>query len=212
MEKRAGAAEHIALTLSPAEAAMLEAVPEAQLHAIVANTKVSPGLRPAFLGCAAAAMLAALGASAYAADTGSNDGIITSTGIRGEPPAETADTVGDDVPIGEYATLLGAVTDENGDPVSGAIVKIGISKLSTITDKNGNYKIRFVVVPGVEYSITASHDDYETKTETGVEVIPGSETNVSFNLVSVRKDYEYVPSEYPLITGIMPDHPSKKGE
>jgi outer membrane biosynthesis protein TonB len=59
--KRAEAAEAIALKLEPAEEAMLAAVPEDQLRAIVANTKVSPGLRPAFLGYAAAAMLAALG-------------------------------------------------------------------------------------------------------------------------------------------------------
>ncbi len=62
-EKRARAAEAIALTLSPPEEAMLEAVPEAQLEAIVANTKVNPKLRPAFLGYAAKTMLAALGAT-----------------------------------------------------------------------------------------------------------------------------------------------------
>ena len=48
LERRAEAAEAIALTLSPAEEAMLAAVPEAQLRAIVASTKVSPSLRPAW--------------------------------------------------------------------------------------------------------------------------------------------------------------------
>ncbi len=61
LEKRAGAAEAIALKIEPVEAAMIEAVPEAQLKAIVANTKVNPSLRPAFLGYAAGVMLAALG-------------------------------------------------------------------------------------------------------------------------------------------------------
>jgi hypothetical protein len=61
LEKGAGAAEAIALKLEPAEAAMLDAVPLPQLEAIVANTKVSPKLRPAFLGYAAVVMLAALG-------------------------------------------------------------------------------------------------------------------------------------------------------
>jgi hypothetical protein len=60
LEKRAAAAEAIALKLEAAEAAMLNAVPDAQLEAIVANTKVSPGLRPAFLGYAGGVMLAAL--------------------------------------------------------------------------------------------------------------------------------------------------------
>ncbi len=62
LEERAAAAEAIALKLEPAEVAMLNAIPAKQLAAIVANTKVSPSLRPAFLGYAAAVMLAALGA------------------------------------------------------------------------------------------------------------------------------------------------------
>jgi len=61
LEKRAGAAEAIGLKLTAAEETMLDAVPRAQLEAIVANTKVSPKLRPAFLGHAAVVMLAALG-------------------------------------------------------------------------------------------------------------------------------------------------------
>ena len=60
LSKRAGAADDIALTLEPAEAAMISAVPENQLRAIIGRTKVSPSLRPVFLGAVAAAMLAAL--------------------------------------------------------------------------------------------------------------------------------------------------------
>ncbi|MGD8718948.1 MAG: hypothetical protein PVH29_09020 [Candidatus Zixiibacteriota bacterium] len=63
LSKRARAAEDIGLSLEPAEAAMLGAVPEDQLRAIIGRTKVSPSLRPAFLGAVAAAMLAALAAS-----------------------------------------------------------------------------------------------------------------------------------------------------
>lgn len=61
---RAGAAEGIGLVLHPAEAAMLDAVPASQLEAIIAGTRVSPGLRRTFLTGAAAAMLAALGPTA----------------------------------------------------------------------------------------------------------------------------------------------------
>ncbi len=60
-DKRAEAAEAIGLKLAAPEEAMLAAVPEAQLEAIVANTRVTPGLRPVFLGYAAGSMLAALG-------------------------------------------------------------------------------------------------------------------------------------------------------
>ncbi len=60
-EKRARAAEAIGLKLTAAEEAMLAAVPLPQLEGIVAHTRVSPKLRPAFLGYAAGAMLAVLG-------------------------------------------------------------------------------------------------------------------------------------------------------
>jgi hypothetical protein len=61
LAERSGAAERIGLELDPAEAAMLDAIPETQLVAIIEKTRVAPLLRPAFLGYAAAAMLAAVG-------------------------------------------------------------------------------------------------------------------------------------------------------
>ncbi|MDP2898921.1 MAG: hypothetical protein Q8Q12_20480 [bacterium] len=63
VEKRSEAAKEIELELGPAEVLMLNAVPRGQLEAIIANTKVSETSRRAFLGRAAAVMLAALGAS-----------------------------------------------------------------------------------------------------------------------------------------------------
>ena len=61
LEKRGEAAKAIGLALEPAESLMLAAAPAAQIEAIIAQTNVSPSLRPAFLGRAAAVMLAALG-------------------------------------------------------------------------------------------------------------------------------------------------------
>jgi hypothetical protein len=63
VEKRAEAAKEIKLQLDPAEVLMLDTVPKGQLEAIIANTKVSAESRRAFLGRAAAVMLAALGVS-----------------------------------------------------------------------------------------------------------------------------------------------------
>ncbi|MEE9457024.1 MAG: hypothetical protein V3W11_07735, partial [bacterium] len=60
-EKRAEAAKAIGLKLTAAEEAMLAAVPLPHLEGIVAHTRISPKLRPAFLGYAAGAMLAAIG-------------------------------------------------------------------------------------------------------------------------------------------------------
>jgi hypothetical protein len=94
LQKRARAAEAIALKLEPAEAAMLDAVPVKQLEAIVANTKVSPGLRPAFLGYAGGVMLAALAATTGCEDAGTGpDDPAVPRGIQPDFPA-TADASG----------------------------------------------------------------------------------------------------------------------
>lgn len=61
LEERADCARRISLELKPVESAILDAIPSEQLDAIIASTKVNPKQRPAFLGYAAAAMLAALG-------------------------------------------------------------------------------------------------------------------------------------------------------
>ena len=82
LETRAEAAEAIGLELEPAEVLMLDAVPAAQLGAIIDHTSVSPISRQAFLGRAAGAMLAALGAA-----TALDADAATSRGIR--PPAPT---------------------------------------------------------------------------------------------------------------------------
>lgn len=59
--RRASAAAAIKLELSPAEAAMLAAIPREQLENIIDHTEVPLGSRRAFLGTAAVAMIAALG-------------------------------------------------------------------------------------------------------------------------------------------------------
>ncbi len=66
LQRRTAAAAAIGLELSVAEATMLAAVPVAQLEAVIARASVPQEHRRAFLGQAAAAMLAALGASAAA--------------------------------------------------------------------------------------------------------------------------------------------------
>jgi hypothetical protein len=62
LDRRASAADEIGLDLSPAESRMLDAIPAVQLEAVIGRTKVAPSNRRAFLGRAAAVMLAALGA------------------------------------------------------------------------------------------------------------------------------------------------------
>ena len=69
LASRAEAAAEIGLDLTEAEVAMLAAVPEAQLQAIIARTTVPRQHRRTFLGKAAAAMLAALGMTGAATAT-----------------------------------------------------------------------------------------------------------------------------------------------
>jgi hypothetical protein len=70
LQERAAAAEQIGLMLDPAEAMMLAAAPRVQLEAVIAQTSVPEEHRRAFLGKAAAAMLAAIGIVAPATGCG----------------------------------------------------------------------------------------------------------------------------------------------
>ena len=101
LERRAAAAGEIGLVLEPAEAAMLGAVPAGQLETIIARTVVPEEHRRAFLGKAAAAMLATLGiVTATGCPT---KGIAPDrpppppppTGIRPDRPPEPAERRGD---------------------------------------------------------------------------------------------------------------------
>jgi hypothetical protein len=83
LDERAAAAAQIGLTLEPAEASMLQGVPQAQLEAVIGRTRVPQEQRRAFLGNVAAAMLAALG--------------VTTTGCGPEPPPAPAG-IAPDVP------------------------------------------------------------------------------------------------------------------
>lgn len=83
LERRAEAAREIGLELDPAEVMMLRAVPAAQLQAIIAKAVVPQAHRRAFLGRAAAAMLAALGFGLEGCDRGGEPG---TKGIRPDRP------------------------------------------------------------------------------------------------------------------------------
>ena len=84
LEKRADAAGEIGLVLDPAEAAMISAVPAGQLETIIQRTTVPQEHRRAFLGRAAAAMLAALAAT----NAGLASAAIQVQGIMPDLPPE----------------------------------------------------------------------------------------------------------------------------
>jgi hypothetical protein len=82
LDQREAAADAIGLPLDPAEVLMLKAAPAVQLETVIAQTDVPNEHRRAFLGQAAAAMLAAIGVSAYGCDSG------VSTGDRPDRPGK----------------------------------------------------------------------------------------------------------------------------
>ena len=94
IERRADAAGDIALTLEPSEVAMINAVPEAQLEAIIARTTVHPKQRAAFLGRVAAVMIVALGASTVGYGCRDNEEPSTK-GIRPDRPERVEPTQGE---------------------------------------------------------------------------------------------------------------------
>ncbi|MEE9458010.1 MAG: carboxypeptidase-like regulatory domain-containing protein [bacterium] len=199
LEKRAEAAEAIALELEPAEAAMLNAVPVKQLAAIVANTKVNPGLRPAFLGYAAAAMLAALGTGAYAENA--DEWEMRTTGIDPEIPPKTFDyNINDpeDIDVPDDAGIIyGRVRDQFDEPASNVFVEIEEVGLETVTNRYGFYVLS-PIPPGI-YTLTFHAESYESERRSNIEVKKGVKTEVSVKLIQG-------PGEHS-ITGIRPDLP-----
>jgi len=85
LSQRAAAAGQIDLPLDPAEAMMLDNIPVDQLRAIIDQTHVPEEHRRAFLGKAAAAMLAAIGVSG-AGEAMGGTGMGGSFGIRVQVP------------------------------------------------------------------------------------------------------------------------------
>ena len=86
LDRRAEAAGTIGLTLAPGEVLMLQSAPAEQLESIIARTTVPQEHRRAFLGQAAAAMLAALGVAGLAPGC---DDLPVSDGIRPSKPPES---------------------------------------------------------------------------------------------------------------------------
>ena len=199
LDKRAEAAEAIALKLEPAEAAMLNAVPAKQLAAIVANTKVSPNLQPAFLGYAAAAMLAALGTGAYAEDP--DEWEMRTTGIDPEIPPKVYDRdINDpaDVDVPEDAGVIyGRIDDQHGAALPGVTVEIDELDVVTVSNRHGFYVL--TPVPPGTYNLTFRGGGYGTERRSQIEVEAGYKTEVSVKFfINIGEER---------ITGIRPDLP-----
>jgi hypothetical protein len=196
LAKRSAVATEIGLGLSEAEKAMLDGIPEAQLGAIIANTAVSPKIRPAFLGRAAAVMLAALGTTVvtFAEQVESGEAGVVNTGNN------TTVETGDELKTG---VITGKVTDEDGDVVEGALVSIKGVDLFATTDNDGHYEIENV--PDGSYKVEASRVGFDPMIITGVPVVANVITNTNFVLGKPSAS-----KSHGLITGISPRLDSKE--
>jgi hypothetical protein len=220
LEKRAGAAEAIALKLEAAEAAMLEAVPGAQLKAIVANTKVNPSLRPAFLGYAGSVMLAALGTAT--ACGGADVSPDVTRGIEPDipvatDPAETAATAGVSLSLetsvkGEksgYGMISGIVTDNEGNPIPNALVAVVGANRFAVTNADGYYSITPVAAGVV--TVEAFSTEYGSIERTDVKILAGLTTNLTFQYTNPSLEVPLEPriKHSPSYQGIRPDLPGE---
>ncbi|HUT35008.1 MAG TPA: hypothetical protein VNE39_16070 [Planctomycetota bacterium] len=123
VERRAEAADEIGLALDPAEVAMLTSIPASLLEGIIARTTVTPVTRAAFLGKAAAVMLAALGT-----DLAIADGPAPPGGIAPDPVKPTGITP--DRPPGRERYVLYTETNYNGEPTFGVLEESAYAKRS----------------------------------------------------------------------------------
>ena len=204
LEKRGEAANAIGLRLSDAERSMLEVIPLPQLEGIITHTRVSPKAKPAFLGYAAGAMLAALGIAA----TTCNDGGGAEYKTISEPKKNAGGRIGDIAEsltgnrfgMGTTGTINGKVFDREGTPLCGAEVFVKDVGLTAITDADGNFEFRDLR-PG-RYSLKASREDCGRQTIGAIFVGPGCTTSLSFHL-------DYRPEG--LTAGIQPDYPPEGG-
>jgi outer membrane receptor protein involved in Fe transport len=97
----------------------------------------------------------------------------------------------------DNGTLSGLVTDQNGQPVAGALVVVkGANRFAT-TNADGYYVIS--PVPVGTFEVKASRVGYGEQIRSNVKVIAGLRTNASFQLQSTSAGTTYIVSEEPLI-------------
>lgn len=198
LAERSRAAARIGLSLTAAEAAMLDALPAAYLERVVARTNVPPRYRAVFMGYAAAAMLAVLGASKTAAEPAAR--------VAGIEPDEPPPSRGNDYPLvdilpspdddawlktlsapADAGAIAVAVTNAAGYPVEGAYVSIrGTVDGAGVTDADGHFFL--TSLPAGPYLVLCSRADYAAATEKNVAVREGLVTYVKLTLLPRQED------------------------
>ena len=167
LAERARAAALIGLTLEPAEAAMLDAVPAKQLEATVAGTHVDATLRPVFMASVAAAMLATLAAGSCCPNR--------LGGARPDiPPAEVTKESKD------AGAVEGVVQDDQGKPMPGASVNLAGTSYVATADDHGRFRLDGV--PAGSYQINARSGGFMQLEPVEVTVTAGKTADVNLTV------------------------------
>jgi hypothetical protein len=167
LAERAGAADLIGLTLTPAEAALLAAIPAKQLAATIARTTVAPALKPAFAAYAAAAMVAALGVTSCCPNR--------LGGARPDLPPVT-----DEKDAPDAGAVEGVVRDDGGKPVAGAQVELTGTDYAATADKDGRFRMKNI--PVGNYQIYARYGGYMQLAPADVTVVAGETATVELTV------------------------------
>ncbi|UCE26520.1 MAG: carboxypeptidase regulatory-like domain-containing protein, partial [Candidatus Coatesbacteria bacterium] len=93
--------------------------------------------------------------------------------------------------------VSGLVTDENGKGVSGALVVVKGANMFATTNADGYYVVNGV--PAGYFDVKASRVGYSEMVQTGVKVVAGLRTNVSFQLQSQVTGTHVIGASPPLI-------------
>ena len=92
-------------------------------------------------------------------------------------------TLGVDLYLQEKPTRLYGVVRSGQVLKVGANISIAGTDISTLSGSDGNYEIRNLTA-GV-YVVVATIQGYETQSVTGVEILPGGETQLNFNMTGL---------------------------
>jgi len=225
LERRARAAEAIGLELTGAEAMLLAAAPTEQIEAIIAQTTVPQEHRRAFLGQAAAAMLAALGAMgsgvAWAggkfgggAAGGVRPGDLGGTfGVRPDAPSPPGNRKSPDAPVQptEEAPKPPTIEDRVVDLVARRFKMAAetvtadtawVADLKATTGQLVRLRAELEKTFGVPISSAAFK-----KLKTVRQVVEYLETAIDAREQAKQKPPPQVPQQHPVSRGIRPDRP-----
>ncbi len=217
LKERAAAANRISLSLDDTETVMLNNIPQSHLEGIISATKVSPNMKQVFLGYTAAVMLAALTATANAADYDDlmrqrgtrykNTDFANSRGIRPDAVEYNKDTVAyfnkaESEARLETGILEAKITDKISNLPLNSIKVYFLKKDNSetnglgYTDALGIYRIEGL--PIGTYYITVAKDSKYFVQSKELEINANKENAINFQLVRT----DQVATE-----GMRPDYP-----